>query len=227
MACYNHPDKEAVATCNVCGKPICNDCYVEIGGNSYCKNCLNALINSNEKSNADENVNTNQNQAIENIEPIKKPKTIPYEEEKVDDVPIETPEKIVAPVEKAPENYQPEYDYQTEYVETYGDEDSEDSYYENPETIPEPEPEYNLAGKEIDNISPGSCHDRRWKGFLSDIFFRRLGIWKRKRVFPVRIHVVDDEQRTWWKMHGQSWRMVSHGRWRQGRRRPHGRWFWR
>ena len=35
--------------------------------------------------------NTNQNQAIENIEPIKKPKTIPYEEEKVDDIPIETP----------------------------------------------------------------------------------------------------------------------------------------
>lgn len=142
MACYNHPDKEAIATCSVCGRPICSDCYVEIGGNSYCKNCLNALINSNEKSNANENVNTNQNQTIENIEPIKKPKTIPYEEEKVDDVPIETPEKIVAPVEKAPENYQPEYDYQTEYVETYGDEDSEDSYYENPETIPEPEPEY-------------------------------------------------------------------------------------
>ena len=136
MACYNHPDREAVATCSVCGRPICSDCYVEIGGNPYCKNCLNALINSN----VNEKVAQNQSQAIENIEPITKPKTIPYEEK--EEIIEEAPEEIITPVSKAPENYEPDYDYQTEYVETYGDGDSEDSYYENPETIPEPEPEY-------------------------------------------------------------------------------------
>ena len=189
MACYNHPDKEAIANCSVCGRPICSDCYVEIGGNSYCKNCLNALINSNDSDNTNENINQNQNKTIENIEPIKKPKTIPYEEEKVNEdvsteVPIEeVPEKIVAQVEKAPENYQPEYDYQTEYVETYGDEDSEDSYYENPETIPEPEPEYKKKmvadpiiperqeTQEVYEETPNNNIESKYERYLEDLYY--------------------------------------------------------
>ena len=37
MECHNHPDREAVANCAFCGKAVCPECSVEIGGNIYCK----------------------------------------------------------------------------------------------------------------------------------------------------------------------------------------------
>lgn len=182
MACYNHPDKEAIATCNVCGKPICSDCYVEIGGNAYCKNCINALLTAKVSEDA-----KNQEQTIENIEPITKPKTIPYEEESA------APEEIIEPVAKAPENYQPEYDYETEYVETYGDGDSEDSYYENPETIPEPEPEYKKKmvadpiipekPKTQEEIEPQQVENNiesKYERYLEDLYYDEEPVYNRQ-----------------------------------------------
>ena len=44
MNCENHPDREAVANCAVCGKPICEECLIKIAGNTYCKDCINELV---------------------------------------------------------------------------------------------------------------------------------------------------------------------------------------
>ena len=44
MNCENHPDREAVANCAVCGKAICEECLIKIAGNTYCKDCINELV---------------------------------------------------------------------------------------------------------------------------------------------------------------------------------------
>ena len=43
MECHNHPDREAVANCSLCGKAVCQECSMEIGGNIYCKDCINEI----------------------------------------------------------------------------------------------------------------------------------------------------------------------------------------
>lgn len=40
MKCYRHPDVDAVATCVVCGKAICERCAVDVGGRITCQDCL-------------------------------------------------------------------------------------------------------------------------------------------------------------------------------------------
>ncbi len=42
MKCVNHLEKDAVAICNYCGKSICSECFAEIKGEAYCKDCLPA-----------------------------------------------------------------------------------------------------------------------------------------------------------------------------------------
>ncbi len=44
MKCVNHLEKDAVAICNYCGKSICSECFVEIKGEAYCKDCLPVKI---------------------------------------------------------------------------------------------------------------------------------------------------------------------------------------
>ena len=44
MECNNHPDREAVANCSICGKAVCQDCCMEIAGNIYCKDCVNEIV---------------------------------------------------------------------------------------------------------------------------------------------------------------------------------------
>lgn len=41
MKCANHPDREAVAFCSKCGKPLCEDCiaYKDEKGHPYCAQC--------------------------------------------------------------------------------------------------------------------------------------------------------------------------------------------
>jgi uncharacterized membrane protein YvbJ len=39
MRCEVHQDKEAVKFCGSCGSAVCEDCLVNAGGTSYCKNC--------------------------------------------------------------------------------------------------------------------------------------------------------------------------------------------
>jgi hypothetical protein len=38
--CYYHPDREAVAVCSVCKKPLCKECARESNGKIYCADCL-------------------------------------------------------------------------------------------------------------------------------------------------------------------------------------------
>ena len=44
MKCAHHPDAEALRQCRVCGNALCETCAVEIKGNSYCRNCLEARL---------------------------------------------------------------------------------------------------------------------------------------------------------------------------------------
>ena len=51
MKCYYHPDREAVAVCSMCGKPLCEECAHEYKGKIYCKDCL-AKVKAEEAKNA-------------------------------------------------------------------------------------------------------------------------------------------------------------------------------
>lgn len=136
MECHNHPDREAVANCSFCGKAVCPECSVEIGGNVYCKDCLNDII---AKSMVAEEAMADSPKAAEVVEEPAdtfEPITPIQAEER------QVAEEIAKPVDKAPENFETDYEYETAYVETYEEDGDEDSYYENPEIIPEPVPEY-------------------------------------------------------------------------------------
>ncbi len=41
--CFYHPEKEAVAICSKCGKPLCKECAIEYKGKVYCKDCLEEI----------------------------------------------------------------------------------------------------------------------------------------------------------------------------------------
>lgn len=40
MKCINHPETDAVASCNKCGKHICSVCKVQLIAETYCKDCI-------------------------------------------------------------------------------------------------------------------------------------------------------------------------------------------
>ena len=44
MKCYNHPDRDAVGVCTVCGRGVCQDESLSIGGRLYCKADAERLI---------------------------------------------------------------------------------------------------------------------------------------------------------------------------------------
>ena len=119
MECHNHPDREAVANCAFCGKAVCPECSVEIGGNIYCKDCINEIITKSfgEKE-AKEDIapkETMTKEPAEVFEPIEPITPIQAEEREVE-------AETLKPVEKAPENFETDYEYETEYVETYEEE---------------------------------------------------------------------------------------------------------
>lgn len=39
MQCYVHPEVEAVGACVACGRGVCTECAVTVGGKTYCQNC--------------------------------------------------------------------------------------------------------------------------------------------------------------------------------------------
>lgn len=49
MKCVNHTDKDASAVCNRCGKSICPECQMQLGGESYCKDCIAIKTGSGQK----------------------------------------------------------------------------------------------------------------------------------------------------------------------------------
>ncbi len=44
MNCYYHPDREVVGMCVSCGKPICAECKVILGGKCYCNPCADKIF---------------------------------------------------------------------------------------------------------------------------------------------------------------------------------------
>ena len=44
MNCANHPDREHVAFCQNCGKPLCQECTRKIGDAVFCEQCLAAKL---------------------------------------------------------------------------------------------------------------------------------------------------------------------------------------
>ena len=44
MNCANHPDRERVAFCQNCGKPLCQECTRTVGSAVYCEPCLAAKL---------------------------------------------------------------------------------------------------------------------------------------------------------------------------------------
>ncbi|MCL1995909.1 MAG: 5-bromo-4-chloroindolyl phosphate hydrolysis family protein [Defluviitaleaceae bacterium] len=40
MKCYIHSDREAMALCTICGKPICSECHISVDNKSNCFNCI-------------------------------------------------------------------------------------------------------------------------------------------------------------------------------------------
>ena len=131
MECHNHPDREAVANCAFCGKAVCPECSMEIGGNIYCKDCINEIITK----------SFGEKEAKEDIAPKETMTKEPAEVfEPIEPItPIQAEEREVEAETLKPET---DYEYETEYVETYEEDGAEDSYYENPDPIPEPVPEY-------------------------------------------------------------------------------------
>ena len=39
MQCHVHPEVEAVGACVACGKGVCTECAVTVGGKTYCQDC--------------------------------------------------------------------------------------------------------------------------------------------------------------------------------------------
>lgn len=44
MNCAYHPDREVQGICSSCGRPICQDCLVDIKGQTHCKSCIEARM---------------------------------------------------------------------------------------------------------------------------------------------------------------------------------------
>lgn len=44
MKCAYHADREVRGVCSSCGRPICEECLVNLGGQPYCKACLQARM---------------------------------------------------------------------------------------------------------------------------------------------------------------------------------------
>ena len=49
MKCINHPMTDAIGICIGCGKPICEMCKVETGGEIYCKKCISEKVSTQAK----------------------------------------------------------------------------------------------------------------------------------------------------------------------------------
>ena len=107
MECHNHPDREAVANCAFCGKAVCPECSMGFG----------------EKETLAKKPAAEIEEPADNFEPIEPITPIQSEER-------EAEEEALKIVEKAPENFETDYEYETEYVETYEEDGAEDSYYE-------------------------------------------------------------------------------------------------
>lgn len=133
MNCQNHPDREAVAACSVCGKVICEECRLKIANKNYCQDCADALITT----------------ATEKDETVAKQEEIPEKEEAIPE------EEITVSLKDGlsePENYDiSEEEFYNDYqgdVEKINPEDLEEDYYY------EEDDEYELSDEYTEDIEP-------------------------------------------------------------------------
>lgn len=54
MDCHYHPGRENTKACDICGKPLCDECAIELVGKTYCKDCLEKIVGGNEAAPAEE-----------------------------------------------------------------------------------------------------------------------------------------------------------------------------
>jgi len=52
MNCANHPDRDRVAFCQNCGKPLCSECTRTVGTAVFCEPCLAARLAAADKTNS-------------------------------------------------------------------------------------------------------------------------------------------------------------------------------
>ena len=50
MKCFDDPTRDAVGPCSMCGKGICPEDAVYIGGKLYCKDCAKKVLSGKNKS---------------------------------------------------------------------------------------------------------------------------------------------------------------------------------
>ena len=90
MNCHYHPDRESTNKCSICGKPICAECGMEVGGNILCKDCVNDLIMDSLSSKASDKVNQKKIEEEPNeVETIKEEPVINEEVSEVETEPIQ------------------------------------------------------------------------------------------------------------------------------------------
>ncbi len=70
MACFYHPDVEAVTTCIKCGQPVCTECSYVRGTHPVCRNCWDKRVSSHTTGTS--NVPVKRKAAGKREEPIKK-----------------------------------------------------------------------------------------------------------------------------------------------------------
>ncbi|MEA1958353.1 MAG: hypothetical protein U9N44_01585 [Chloroflexota bacterium] len=44
MKCYNHPERDATATCASCGRPLCSYCQAMLEGEAHCPTCVDKTV---------------------------------------------------------------------------------------------------------------------------------------------------------------------------------------
>jgi hypothetical protein len=123
-----------------------------------------------EKSVGQAEANEVKAESPENIEAAPEVDTIePIKEEMEAEAPASVaPQKQ----EKAPENFETDYEYETEYVETYDEGGEEDKYYENPE--PSEPIVINPSSEEIEPEvpeEPDSNLEAKYERYLDDLYF--------------------------------------------------------
>lgn len=61
MDCHYHLGRESSKSCTICGKPLCDECAIELAGNTYCKDCLEIIVgNTTQQKNVVEDQNISQ-----------------------------------------------------------------------------------------------------------------------------------------------------------------------
>ena len=75
MKCHYHPDRDSVNNCAICGKPICSECGMEVGGNILCKDCVNSLISDSLTSKVSEKINQTKNESNKDRNISEQPQT--------------------------------------------------------------------------------------------------------------------------------------------------------